>query len=155
MADRLKPQYDTNQMGEVYAIKCESFVKIGWSMTVKRRLNQISANNPHDIELLGTAPGTISDEGFIQMLLERPYRQKGEWFKYEGLVIEVVENLIHSGDAKYTAQWLAKRLEDKRAPRPNPKSHGKRPRASTGIELTEADLDQISDALSDWGHGDG
>lgn len=147
--------YDSNQMGEVYAIKCEKFVKIGWSMTVRRRLNQISANNPHEVTLLGAAPGTQGNERFIQMMLWTPYRQKGEWFRYEGLVVEVVENLIHSGDAKYTADWLSKRLDDKRKPRTDIKSHGKRPKKPTGVTLTEEDYDQIIEALSGgWGDGE-
>ena len=142
------------EMGFVYAIRCEKFVKIGWSKTVQRRFNQISANNPYPIELLGTAPGTKSDERHIQMQLWKPYRVKGEWFLYERLVVEVVENLIHSQSAKYTANWLGKRLEDKRKPLIETKSHGKRPKKPTGITLTEADYDQIEEALSGgWADG--
>ena len=150
--DEVKPAYDTNQMGEVYAIKCESFVKIGWSMTVRRRLNQISANNPHDVELLGTAPGTLSDEGYIQMMLMH-YKQKGEWFRHEGLVIEVVENLIHSGDARYTANWLSKRLDDKRKPRPDIELRGKREPSPEPARYGPFDLRAGAEALaSGWGH---
>lgn len=149
MTDRL---LSASEVGFVYAIKCQQFVKIGWSKTVQRRFNQISANNPHEVELLGYAPGTQGDERFIQMLLWKPYRQKGEWFRYEKLVVEVVENLIHSGSAEYTREWLSKRIDDKRKPKTDVKSHGKRKRKPTGVTLTEADLDQISEALSGgWG----
>lgn len=132
--------YDSNQIGEVYVMKCEAYVKIGWSMTAQRRLNQISSCNPHEVTLLGSAPGTQGDERFIQMMLWKPYRVKGEWFRYEGLVVEVVENLIHSGSAEYTANWLSKRLDDKRGwkatDRFKPKQKEK-PDCDESLDLTE------------------
>jgi hypothetical protein len=151
MADRLLSASEDHP-GFVYAMKCEGFVKIGWSKTVQRRYNQISANNPHKITLLGSAPGTVGDERLIQMLLWNPYRQKGEWFRYERLVVEVVENLIHSGDAEYTAEWLSKRLEDNRRPRADIKSHGKRPMKPRSPDAPEMDLTACADALADFGH---
>ncbi len=68
MTARALPETEEPQ-GEVYVIQCEDYVKIGWSKTVKRRFNQISSCNPFPVKLLGSVPGTVSDEGYLHLLL--------------------------------------------------------------------------------------
>ena len=102
------------EQGFVYAIKCEDYVKIGWSKTVQRRLNQISANNPFPVELLGCSPGTVGDEHELHLLLGIT-RVKGEWFGRTPFVKEVVRHLIKAEKASDTVDWLDKKVTKQRA----------------------------------------
>jgi len=100
--------------GEVYVIRCEDYVKIGWSKTVKRRFNQISSCNPFPCELLGSTPGTVGDEGVLHLLLDTP-RVKGEWFGRTLLVKEVVRHLLKAEHASETCEWLSEKMDKQRA----------------------------------------
>lgn len=113
MADKLLSA-SGDHPGFVYVIRCEDYVKIGWSKTVNRRFNQISSCNPFPCELLGSTPGTVGNEGLLHMLLDTP-RVKGEWFGRTKLVKDVVRHLLKAKHASETCDWLSDMLEEQRA----------------------------------------
>ena len=60
----------------------EKLVKIGHTGgSPKKRLMGGNTFNPHRLKLIGTIPGPVMLEKFIQRLLQ-PYHYDREWFRY-------------------------------------------------------------------------
>lgn len=77
----------------IYIIKTGSFVKIGYTTNVARRLGQLQSANPEPLELIDSIPGTLAVERSIHEKLS-PYRSEGgnEWYKLTPEVTEFVNN---------------------------------------------------------------
>ena len=67
----------------IYFIRCGGFVKIGVSRDPSRRIRDMVTGNPHDMELLHTAPGDIAVERRLHEKF-RTQHHHHEWFRYEG-----------------------------------------------------------------------
>jgi hypothetical protein len=67
-------------------------IKIGWALNPKARYDQIRLMSPVPIFLLTGRRGTPTDERALHTRL-RDYRVYGEWFSFEGSVIEVFEEV--------------------------------------------------------------
>lgn len=103
MADQLlSPDEDP---GDVYAMKCAGFVKIGWSTQVNRRLNQIRSCNPRPVHLMGTVKGDVGDEHDLHLVLRQEH-YRGEWFRYQGFTLMAVEKFKEFETAKEIIDWL-------------------------------------------------
>jgi len=57
-----------------------SFVKIGWSRTPKKRLKGISTSGPMKVSAIGLRRGTVLDEKHLHLKFA-DYRVNGEWFR--------------------------------------------------------------------------
>lgn len=75
--------------GYVYAIRCGSRVKLGWSVYPWQRLADLRIGNPEPCELVGTVEATRKQEAELQQIL-RPWRVQGEWFQEVGPVAAFV-----------------------------------------------------------------
>jgi hypothetical protein len=80
--------------GYVYAIGARPLreVKIGWSAMPSNRLSQLQTGNHQRLEIIGQIAATESQEIEIHQLLWR-WRLYGEWFRYEGAVVNFVAML--------------------------------------------------------------
>jgi hypothetical protein len=65
--------------GFVYFLRCQGYVKIGWSKTPELRLRALRTALPFTLDVLAVHPGTRADE---QSLHHRfaSQRYRGEWF---------------------------------------------------------------------------
>jgi len=80
----------------VYVMRCEQFIKIGWTTNVSLRLKHLSTSNPFPITLLGQAE---ADRGCEMELHEmfREFRSTGEWFE------------LPEGELEALKQWIVQR----------------------------------------------
>ena len=88
------------EVATIYALKCEQFVKLGFSTQFDERLAQIRRANPFPIDVLYTMPGTLEDEA---ELLEgaREWRTDGygrEWHHADPGLLDYVRDYF-SGSA--------------------------------------------------------
>lgn len=67
----------------VYFLRCNEFVKIGYSTRVDHRISNIETSNPYPVELLKKMPGSVEDERAFHVRFYE-YHHKLEWFRYEG-----------------------------------------------------------------------
>ena len=68
-------------IGFIYAVRCESRVKIGHSCRPISRAKDLEAWCPFPIELIGLRAGSMNDEREIHRQL-KDYRTHNEWFLY-------------------------------------------------------------------------
>jgi hypothetical protein len=76
----------------VYAIKAHMEpprIKIGCSSDIKSRFRALKTDCPVEIELLGGVSGSFDLERVLHKALKE-YRIIGEWFRYDGPVVDVV-----------------------------------------------------------------
>ena len=74
----------------VYFIQCGDFVKIGFTRgTAESRLAAFSTASPHDFTILATVPGGQRLEKNLHKLFAE-YWHRGEWFRYEGSLLEFI-----------------------------------------------------------------
>ena len=78
--------------GFIYAIRCGDFVKIGWATNPRKRLAVIKSSSPYECEMIGIRPATLQDEQELHNIL-RPYRHVREWYRYEGVLLDVIKTL--------------------------------------------------------------
>ena len=62
----------------LYLIKSSTYLKIGYTYNIEKRMNQYATHNP-DFILLDTAEGSLRDEENLHAIL-KPYWIKNEWF---------------------------------------------------------------------------
>lgn len=65
--------------GFVYAIECNSRIKIGYSEYPEKRVNKVASDAPFPCVLLGYWPGTVADELDVHSKFQA-IRVHGEWF---------------------------------------------------------------------------
>ena len=71
----------------LYLIKSSTYLKIGYTYNVEKRMKQYETHNP-DFVLLDTAQGSLRDEMELHAIL-KPYWIKNEWFYNCDEVIKV------------------------------------------------------------------
>ena len=71
----------------LYLIKSSTYLKIGYTYNVEKRMTQYATHNP-DFILLDTAEGSLRDEENLHAIL-KPYWIKNEWFYNCDEVIKV------------------------------------------------------------------
>lgn len=76
----------------VYFIQSGEYLKIGISTNVTRRLAQLRQRMPHPAIVLHTTPGGTREERALHRRF-RALHHTGEWFRYEGELVEFVESL--------------------------------------------------------------
>lgn len=82
--------------GVIYLAKCQDFYKIGHTTgDAEHRLSGLQTGNPFRIELVGTVPGTLSQERNLHYRFAHK-RERGEWFK---LSQEDVDSILASSPA--------------------------------------------------------
>ncbi len=85
---------DFTDDGVIYFIECSHWVKIGFSSSLEIRLEALQAGCPIAFYLLGTIPGSRSDEMHIHSVI-REYRHRGEWFHLTPDLKAVIQELCH------------------------------------------------------------
>lgn len=82
----------TNCMGWVYFIRCDlaPAVKIGWAFNPLSRLAELQIGVPVDLKIVTAKPGSLRTEQALHRDLA-PLRLRGEWFKTEGAVLQLME----------------------------------------------------------------
>jgi len=81
--------------GIIYFIGCQATdtVKIGFtSGSPIARLRRLQTGNAHDLALLTLIPGTREMEKMLHHRLSE-WRMSGEWFRIEGDVLKLIDNL--------------------------------------------------------------
>ena len=71
----------------LYLIKSSTYLKIGYTYNIEKRMKQYETHNP-DFVLLDTAEGSLQDEENLHAVL-KPYWIKNEWFYNCDEVIKV------------------------------------------------------------------
>lgn len=67
--------------GVIYIAKCQDFYKIGHTTgDAEHRLSGLQTGNPFRVELVGTIPGTVSQERNLHQRFAHK-RERGEWFR--------------------------------------------------------------------------
>ena len=79
--------------GFVYFLRCEQFVKIGFTESLRRRLADHKTSNPMPITVLHTMPGTMADEA--KLLLKFAHlKHRGEWFNATPGLLNFIKSLV-------------------------------------------------------------
>lgn len=77
--------------GVIYIAKCQEFYKIGHTTgDAEHRLSALQTGNPFRVELIGTIPGTVSQERNLHGRFAHK-RERGEWFR---LTQEDVDSIL-------------------------------------------------------------
>lgn len=83
----------------VYIVRAGDRVKIGKAINVRNRLDSLQTSAPHKLELLVVLPGGLPEEAILHKRFAH-LRVVGEWFRFDG---ELVEFVVESA----TSQRLA------------------------------------------------
>jgi len=67
-------------------------VKIGLSANVEKRLGQLQTSHPYDLEIAATMPGGEFHEKAMHYIFSG-HHERGEWFRYDGALRKLVEEL--------------------------------------------------------------
>jgi hypothetical protein len=77
--------------GRIYFIRCESFVKIGFtSGSAERRAATLATGNPFEVELLFDCHGTIAEEQSLHVDF-RHLHVRGEWFRADPELLDFIQ----------------------------------------------------------------
>lgn len=80
----------------IYFIQCESFVKIGLSLHVRRRMFGLRSSTPFNMELIGFLRCPSSQLNDKERELHGQFaalRHRNEWFRLESPILEYIESL--------------------------------------------------------------
>lgn len=84
------PEWKEQQkQGNIYFVRGDDKVKIGFSKDVESRIKDLQASSPLELSLLLTIKGTTKTENELHDRFDK-YRIRGEWFRYEGELEEFV-----------------------------------------------------------------
>ena len=96
----VKPTRRKNQ-GHVYFLKCNdtNLYKIGYSASVKNRIQDIKRGSPTEIDVIGyvASDDCYTDEKVFHELFGEK-RVKGEWFALDDDDINNIEGLLHADE---------------------------------------------------------
>lgn len=76
----------------IYFIRCEEYVKVGFSASPRLRLTHLQYANPHKLALIKVTRGTEAGEDAIKALLE-PYHTRYEWYRLTPEVRSAIDQL--------------------------------------------------------------
>jgi hypothetical protein len=82
-----------SKRGVVYFVKAGERVKIGFTVDVERRLSQLQALFPDDLELVLSIPGSILMEKELHRRFQA-FQLKREWFLYSAQISAFVEKMV-------------------------------------------------------------
>lgn len=89
----------------VYFARCEGFVKVGFTQTPAARIAILNTASPWPVTLLGVMIGGETDEKAVHFELRRAgLHHRNEWFRYEGLAVEIGKLLTDSPVLAYGAR---------------------------------------------------
>lgn len=91
--------------GFIYALRCESFIKIGWSRNPKLRLRTAQIMNPFPVRLVGYFEALDIEERQHHLRFSEYRVGSTEWFREEGPVAEWVGTLTMAENDVLT-KWL-------------------------------------------------
>ena len=74
----------------IYVVGFASFVKIGWSGCIEKRIEEVQQGVPETLTLYRCLEGDIRDERNLHHRF-RAHRTRGEWFRLEGELAEWIE----------------------------------------------------------------
>lgn len=84
-------EYQTIGAGTTYFVRCDKFVKIGYTEeSTNRRVDSFMTGSPYDFEILLEIPSSHKLERALHAIF-RPYRHRREWFN---LVPEIEEFIV-------------------------------------------------------------
>ncbi|MGB3724295.1 MAG: GIY-YIG nuclease family protein [Glaciecola sp.] len=86
---------------KIYGIKCEGFIKIGYSSSVEKRIYDMQIGNPFDLKVEFLIEPEKATARKIEMLCHQELKSKGrhvkgEWFNFAGDEEAVIRNIINS-----------------------------------------------------------
>ena len=108
-------------MGVVYFIKCDDYVKIGYTDDVERRMNEIRTHVPTELVLLTTLKNATRQTEREMHVRFAHLRHRGEWFLIDNQLMAVVD-LIEGGcvnlplPAPRLTPRQQRKLDDQRTP---------------------------------------
>lgn len=77
----------------VYFIKCENYVKVGYTANMKQRFKKYVTENPFPLKVLGIINGGYDVEKKIHKQLET-WWHRGEWFTYNIVVRDLIKQIM-------------------------------------------------------------
>jgi len=83
----------------IYFIRCNEFVKIGFTYDIDARLETLQRSSPYKLELLLAVPGSAYDEQILHTRF-REFRERGEWFR----LTESIQTFIGAQKAERDAK---------------------------------------------------
>jgi hypothetical protein len=89
----------------VYVVRGAGLIKIGSAAKVAARISDLQIGSPVPLEIVAHTPLTDAQLEFDIHRRLKDHRHHGEWFRYEGDVIEVVA-LIQSGNMEALCAFL-------------------------------------------------
>jgi len=81
----VRPLVSSYRVGHIYVLKCQQYIKIGFSTQYKQRLKDHRASVPFKLELLYVVDGTAFQERLIHKRL-CAYAVRKEWFEVDYIV---------------------------------------------------------------------
>ena len=76
--------------GIVYFVRCEDYVKVGYSRDLKTRISDLQVGCPYFLELIAAVPGPESLEWIFHTVL-RNKRFRGEWFVLDDEMRQIIK----------------------------------------------------------------
>lgn len=77
----------------IYAIECDGYIKIGKTISPRKRFASIQGCNPHELEYLGDVILTADFEQYIHDYLKN-HNHRLEWFKKSNEVMRLVDMIV-------------------------------------------------------------
>lgn len=87
---RLRPKPYNVTYSEVYFIEMGDFIKIGFSASAHRRLDDLQTASPYDLKILGTFNGDHGSEDGVHRIF-RHLHHRGEWFRKSAGLLAYIE----------------------------------------------------------------
>lgn len=96
-AEREEESLNLARVGYICFIKSAGLVKIGFSTDVANRLSNLRVGCPVDANLVAAIPGTEDTESYFHKTFAK-LREKGEWFRLEGVLERMLSVMPSSID---------------------------------------------------------
>jgi hypothetical protein len=88
----IKNVVDTEERGCVYFLRCDKYVKIGYSNQFVFRLAELQTGNPFPLIVYKTIPGTPRLERDLHKVFKH-LRHQGEWFRWTRTIKDEIDKL--------------------------------------------------------------
>lgn len=75
----------------VYFIKCQEYIKIGYSNNPNDRISQLQTSIPYKLQVVSIIMGTMHDEKKLHKLFKE-HHVRGEWFRVSIEILEYIES---------------------------------------------------------------
>ncbi len=77
----------------VYFVKCEQYVKIGYTSNMKNRYKAYVTENPFPTQILHVIKGGLKIEKEIHVKM-KDYLHRGEWFHYNIVTQRMIKQIV-------------------------------------------------------------